>query len=527
MESFKHGDRVFAKVRGYPCWPARVDSKCEVLGRTRYNVFFYGTYEVAQVKCEDLFPYEENKERFGKAQKRKGFKEGLWEIENRPNIGLADDVVTPAQQAPPMSIEANESEKEENNKEQPVKLPLKHKRKIEKIQESETELERVSRSGRRIKPKRFADEETLEPTAHDTHDNLLSDSLAITQPSQEEATEDPANKRKPKVKTIEETVETKDQHTESSSNSNQQHSEVDTDEVEGDDEDEERAPSEKMEVNHITEEVKAPPKIKKRSRVEWNCKNSRDAAKVKESVNQTTLPEGIKTQIEVKVNQVTQSQQEKSNRILDEKKKTKLRWLKTESRLVELDYRIKESISVNRPNCVAAITALDELYSLQMAPLMLKKHPFIVTTILKLKRYIGPKESSEHTEEQKAMYKEKSALIRSKASMIYEKFKLLFLTPEGQNFWDNFAEHLEKFKEDCKNLSADSLVRLTEDPSMKKKKTVDPPSTESETTSQNELTKPIKTEDGAKKSEDSDKENTASEEPMATGTNGDGPSSSH
>jgi hypothetical protein len=35
--------------------------------------------------------------------------------------------------------------------------------------------------------------------------------------------------------------------------------------------------------------------------VEWNCKNSRDAAKVKESVNQTTLPEGIKTQIEVKV----------------------------------------------------------------------------------------------------------------------------------------------------------------------------------------------------------------------------------
>ncbi len=57
-------------------------------------------------------------------------------------------------------------------------------------------------------------------------------------------------------------METKDQHTESSSNSNQQHSEVDTDEV-GDDEDEERAPSEKMEVSQITEEVKAPPKIKK------------------------------------------------------------------------------------------------------------------------------------------------------------------------------------------------------------------------------------------------------------------------
>jgi len=36
-----------------------------------------------------------------------------------------------------MLVEANESEKEENNKEQPVKLPLKHKRKVEKIQVSD------------------------------------------------------------------------------------------------------------------------------------------------------------------------------------------------------------------------------------------------------------------------------------------------------------------------------------------------------------------------------------------------------
>lgn len=476
MESFKHGDRVFAKVRGYPCWPARVDSKCEVLGRTRYNVFFYGTYEVAQVKSEDLFPYEENKEKYGKAQKRKGFKEGLWEIENRPNIGLADDVVTPAQ-VPPMLIEANESEKEESTKE-PAKLPLKHKRKIEKVQD-----------------------ETGEDAA----------TLA---------------KRKPKVKGLEETLETKDQLVESSSSSNQPHSEADTDEVEGDDEDEERATSEKMDiVSHTTNDVKLP-KTKKKARVEWDCKNSRGAAKVRENVNQTSLPEGIKAQLEAKVNQVTQHHQEKSNRLLDEKKKNKLRWLKTESRLVELDYRIKESLSVNRPNCEAAIAALDELYSLQMAPLMLKKHPFIVTTILKLKRYIGPKESPEHTDDQKVMYKEKSAIVRSKATMIYEKFKLLFLTPEGQNFWDNFAEHLEKFKEDCKNLSAESLVRLTEDPSMRKKKT-DVPSTEPEVTPPNELTKPIKTEEVAKKSEDPDKVITTAEETVTTGTNGEGSSSSH
>lgn len=44
------------------------------------------------MKHEDLFHYEENKDKFGKPQKRKGFKEALFQIENTPNIGLADDL---------------------------------------------------------------------------------------------------------------------------------------------------------------------------------------------------------------------------------------------------------------------------------------------------------------------------------------------------------------------------------------------------------------------------------------------------
>lgn len=86
---FKPGDPVFAKVKGYPHWPARVENfEPDPSGKAlkKYPVLFYGTYETATLKPDDIFPYEENVEKFGKAQKRKGFNEGLWQIVHNPNF---------------------------------------------------------------------------------------------------------------------------------------------------------------------------------------------------------------------------------------------------------------------------------------------------------------------------------------------------------------------------------------------------------------------------------------------------------
>lgn len=81
---FKVDDKVFAKIRGYPAWPAIVSGvkSADTPSKTKYNVFFYGTGERADCKPEDLCPYEENKSKLGKPNKRKYFVEALKQIEN-------------------------------------------------------------------------------------------------------------------------------------------------------------------------------------------------------------------------------------------------------------------------------------------------------------------------------------------------------------------------------------------------------------------------------------------------------------
>lgn len=99
---FNVKDKVFAKIRGYPAWPATVTGvKADTPSRLRYSVYFYGTGERAECKPEDLCVYKENKSKLGKPNKRKYFAEALEQIENDNGDSIVlDDVaqvlVTPS-----------------------------------------------------------------------------------------------------------------------------------------------------------------------------------------------------------------------------------------------------------------------------------------------------------------------------------------------------------------------------------------------------------------------------------------------
>lgn len=88
--SFSPGDLIWAKMRGFRHWPARIDLPApeEKIPPKKFPIFFFGTHETAVMLAKQLFPYETNKEKFSKNpnHSRGGFKEALVEIVKNPKV---------------------------------------------------------------------------------------------------------------------------------------------------------------------------------------------------------------------------------------------------------------------------------------------------------------------------------------------------------------------------------------------------------------------------------------------------------
>ncbi|CAH8640623.1 unnamed protein product [Schistosoma rodhaini] len=86
--SHSPGDKVFAKIKGFPNWPARVNPLPHdvQIPKGKLPIFFYGTYQVSFVSVKNIVPYEKFKDKWGKPKPSAQFMAAMNEIEANPGI---------------------------------------------------------------------------------------------------------------------------------------------------------------------------------------------------------------------------------------------------------------------------------------------------------------------------------------------------------------------------------------------------------------------------------------------------------
>ena len=105
------------------------------------------------------------------------------------------------------------------------------------------------------------------------------------------------------------------------------------------------------------------------------------------------------------------------------KKRKKLAWLQTEVTILDLDRNIKLSLNNSNPQMIKCSGLLLELLQMEMKPLMLIKHPDILMTIRKLRKYVGPADMREEDREEVQAWVE---VITTRSRLCYNKFAELF-----------------------------------------------------------------------------------------------------
>ncbi|XP_031846903.1 JIL-1 anchoring and stabilizing protein isoform X2 [Nomia melanderi] len=508
-KKFFAGDKVFAKVRGYPPWPAKVEKVIDPNSKnSKYSVYFYGTGETAVCKVEELYTYIENKAKFAKPIRRKFFHEGLLQLEqelknDRSKSGLSDlkepalgedagkdrenamDLPTVSAMDSDMesgSLVIDEEEKKKSMKRKtmlsatnPDTPEIKKRRGKAKSlsastsdatrqdsaldsQGEESPKEVVSRSGRKIKPKRFADFSSSEETdATEKSEHGRGRTKVKIEDSNDQQTS-PGVMHKKRA-----TLEKKNNAGEAQILEGTVVSNTTSSDTPG------RfllALTFAGEYVGIKLDMDKPKSFEsEKARTQWEWSTARNAMKLKAQLESgEILPEQVKDCLDFNVHVPDEEKRLVAKDGALHRKTNKLRWLRIEAQLLQLDAQIKSNLGLDRANPDKCLQAMDDMLSLPIDPLMLKKHPHIVETVKRLRRYIGNLGDWTLNEEEEATFKQKAEQIRQKAEHIYNKFKAMFTIPEGQSFWQSFSDQVVHFKELTKDMPEEKVFSLMSDP---------------------------------------------------------------
>ncbi|KAI4467843.1 pwwp domain [Holotrichia oblita] len=527
-KSFNVGDKVFAKVKGYPAWPAKV-----MLTPLRNCLLdLYCVYELrlcfsGSIKAEDLFYYVKHKDQFYRNLKRKDYQEAVEQIEAEiKDIGTDgndEDMETEASTVGDTVDKKGKKRKRESLGEEAQTNKI-QKTPSEEFNESQvtdqeekteektlTEGETVTRSGRIVKIKKFSDDEDEDnkkitkgkkladqSSSHsETTDETTVESLKVEEVAQDTDTEEEGANENHAVTTkskTDETVSPTKDIVEESSPLPQKEEFVDVNIVSigyletviayaehvksksSFYKKRETEPRESLENEVVI--AKLPNKLIgiKYNRTTPICDNEYEQAieeaqeakrvlAIKDKLeNGSITVESEKNNVIINIKTDEDNLQQKHETQVLERKKTKLKYLKIEANLVDYDCKIKSCLGLDKADPKKAYEYMDLMMELDINSLMLKKHPLIVDVMKRLRRYIGNVKEWNLAGDSLETFEADAEKIRQKAEEVFMKFVSLFNVTDASAFWDVFNGEVDKFEEETKDLSESEMFSLCAEP---------------------------------------------------------------
>ncbi|KAH8337729.1 hypothetical protein KR074_010961 [Drosophila pseudoananassae] len=457
-KTFNIGDLVFAKVKGYPAWPAKI-TKCN---NKKYNVYFYGTGETANIKLEDLFAYVGNKDKFAtdRNMKRAKFSEAIDQIESALRgedsapIDLSGGEEAAAAEEPPTTDKKSERAEESRKPEAaeaadstpapaPAPAPPPEPQKKTGSRKSKAPPRHVDGDGE------DAPNANAPPPAKR---RVPAEGLNTSQTAPASAAPGASSSAKKSVKKSKPTAAvTPIQKRSKPANQNIQNDLLMV-----------YLPTAKclgININYQKPERFESPAAEKA----WVDKSREEAHELKLKLESGQLePESMPERIVVEPTRNEIPKQE-AMRFIEELIEHEDA-LFMERDFITLSQQLRECLGLRRANVGKCLEILEQFKEVELTKLMLLRNPECVDIMRRLRRYVGNLELWKMNSTDEMEFKEKAQIIRKVSTGIYDSFKSLFAPIQEQedNFWVDFCEKVRIYKNYTKNMNENLRVTMNE-----------------------------------------------------------------